>query len=616
MHAVQSYSEERAARREQKKKDGKQKYGRLMKGRFRIVFIIFCICLAALVVRLAWILAFDGDKYAKAALAQSETATTTLTAKRGDIVDRNNVQLVTSTKVYNLILDPKVILTREDKYLEPTLSLIEQHFGISNEELRTKIAENPTSSYVVLKKGLTFADVEQFIIDKKADRNVNGVWLEESFRRNYTYGTLACSVLGFTQDGHGIYGLESRYDSELTGNDGMEYTYVNSDNILETVRKEPEDGDTLRLTLDYNIQAIVEKWIAATQAETKAKTVGCVIMNPQTGEVYAMADSGNFDPNNPRDLSFRYTQEQINAMSDAETTDALSDVWRNFCITQSYEPGSTFKPFTVSMGIEESRIHPSDTFYCSGSELFFEGTPWAKTIWCYNRGGDGTMDVKGALTHSCNISLAQMSERIGVELFCKYQRKFGFGQYTEIDLPNEMSCATLLYNTDNMTALDLATNAFGQNFNTTMIQLATGFSSIINGGYLYRPFVVKDIYNGNNELIKSYDTVLVSQTISQGTSDYVKDCLRSVVTSGTGMAAAVEGYKIAGKTGTAQKYDKSEDVYVISFIGFAPYDDPQVVCYVVIDEPSTGDVSRYASECFHNIMVEVLSYLNIAPDDV
>lgn len=602
--------------RTNRKEDKNQKYGRLMQKRFRIIAVIFGVCLAALVVRLAWILAFDGDKYAKAALAQSETATTTLTAKRGDIIDRNNVQLATSTKVYNLILDPKVILYKEDKYLEPTVALIEQHFQIPTEELRAKIAENPNSSYVVLKKGLTFAEVEQFIEDKKADRNVNGIWLEESYRRNYTYGTLACSVLGFTQDGNGIYGLESRYNNELLGNDGMEYTYVNSDNILETVRKEPEDGDTIRLTLDYNIQAIVEKWIAATQAETNAKTVGAVLMNPQTGEVYAMADSGSFDPNNPRDLSHRYTPEQIAAMSDAETTDALSDVWRNFCITQSYEPGSTFKPFTVAMGIEESKIYPTDTFDCIGYEDFFVGTPWQRTIWCYNRGGDGTMDVKGALTRSCNISLAQMSQRIGIDIFCKYQRKFGFGQYTEIDLPNEMSCEPLLYTVDNMTVLDLATNSFGQNFNTTMIQLATGFSSIINGGYLYRPFVVKDIYNGNNELIKSFDRVLVAQTISQGTSDYVKDCLRSVVTEGTGQSAGIEGYKIAGKTGTAQKYDKTEDVYVISFIGFAPYDDPQVVCYVAIDEPATGDASRFASELFHNIMVEVLSYMNIAPDDV
>ena len=599
-----------------RRQDKTKRYGKLMTGRFKIISIIFFVCLAALVVKLVWIFVFNGDKYSKAALAQSETATTTITAKRGDIIDRNNVQLVTSTKVYNLILDPGVILTKEDKYLEPTISLIEQHFGIAKEELRQKVAENPNSHYVVLKKGLTFAEVEQFIEDKKSDRNVNGVWLEESYRRNYTYDTLASSVLGFTQDDVGIYGLESRYNEELTGHDGMEYTYVNSDNILETVRKEPEDGNTLRLTIDYNIQAIVERHITPMLAETKAKTIGVVIMDPQTGEVLAMADSGTFNPNNPRDLSYRYTPEQIAAMSDAETTDALSDVWRNFCITQSYEPGSTFKPFTVAMGIEENRIHPTDTFECIGHATFFVGSPWEKTIWCYNRGGDGVMDVKGALTRSCNISLAQMSERIGIDIFCKYQRKFGFGQYTEIDLPNEMSCETLLYTVDNMTVLDLATNSFGQNFNTTMIQLGTAFCSIVNGGYLYRPYVVKDIYNGNNELIKSYDKVLVSETISQGTCDYIKECLRSVVTDGTGQAAAVPGYKIAGKTGTAQKYDKTEDVYLISFIGFAPYDDPQVVCYVAIDEPATGDVSGYSSLLFHNIMTEVLSYMNIAPDDV
>ena len=603
-------------RRPRKRLSKEERYAKLVNGRFKIIFIVFFVCLALVAGRLVWILVVDGDKYAKAALAQSETATTTIYAKRGDIIDRNNVQLVTSTKVYNLILDPRVILQKEDKYLEPTIALIERYFGIPTEELRTKVHENPNSSYVVLKKGLTFAEVEQFVADKNEDRNVNGVWLEESYRRNYTYDALASSVLGFTQDGVGIYGLENRYNDELTGHDGMEYTYVNSDNILETVRKEPEDGATLKLTIDYNIQAIVEKWIPPMMAEIKPKTIGVVIMSPKTGEVYAMADSGNFNPNNPRDLSYRYTQEQIAAMNDAETTDALSDVWRNFCITQSYEPGSTFKPFTVAMGIEESRIKPTDTFECFGHEVFFAGSPWERTIWCYNRAGDGQMDVKGAITRSCNISLAQMSLKIGTEIFCKYQRKFGFGQYTEIDLPNEMSCATLLYNEDNMTELDLATNAFGQNFNTTMIQMGTAFCSLVNGGYLYRPFVVKDIYNDKNELIKSYDKVLVAQTISQGTCDYIKDCLRSVVAEGTGQGAAIDGYKIAGKTGTAQKYDKTEEVYVISFIGFAPYDDPEVVCYVAIDEPETGDASGYASQLFHNIMEEVLSYMNIAPDDL
>ncbi len=599
-------------KKEKKTENGKQ----MMKKRFSKATIVFLILLSVLVARLIWIVAFDGEKYSKAAQAQSETETTTLSSKRGDIIDRNNVQLVTSTKVYNLILDPKVILSKEDKYLEPTVALINKHFGISTEELRGKIADNPRSSYIVLTKGLTFSEVEEFLNEKEADRNVRGVWLEDSFRRNYTYGTLASSVLGFTQDNTGIYGIESQYDDELTGNDGMEYTYLDSENNLQTVRKDPEDGYTVRITMDYNIQAIVEKWIAASQEETEAKNVGCIIQNPNTGEVLAMADSGNFNPNNPRDLTYCYTQEQIDAMSDQEVTDALSQVWRNFCVTQSYEPGSTFKPFTVAIGIEENILKPTDTFDCYGYETFFPETPWEKDIWCHNRDGCGTLDVKGAIAQSCNISLAQMSEKIGVDLFCKYQRKFGYGQYTGIDLPNEMSCQTLLYNEGNMTVLDLGTNAFGQNFNTTMIQMSTAFCSLINGGYLYRPFIVKDIFNSKNELVKTNEKVLVSQTISQSTSNYVKECLRAVITEGTGGPAAVEGYKIAGKTGTAQKYDKEGDYYVISFEGFAPYDNPEVVCYVAIDEPATGDASRFSSELFSNIMTEVLSYMNIAPDDV
>lgn len=602
--------------RQENKKKKKENNKQLMTKRFSVATIVFMLLFFLLAGRLVWIVVIDGAKYTKAAQAQSETATTILSSKRGDIIDRNNVQLVTSTKIYNLILDPKVILSREDKYLEPTVALVNKYFEIPTEELRVKIADNPNSSYIVLKKGLTFSEVEEFLNEKEADRNVRGVWLEDSFRRNYTYDTLASSVLGFTQDNVGIYGIESEYDSELTGNDGMEYTYLDSENNLQTVRKDPEDGYTVRLTMDYNIQSIVEKWIAATMQETVAKNIGCIIQNPNTGEILAMADSGNFNPNSPRDLTYRYSQEEIDAMSDQEVTDALSQVWRNFCITQSYEPGSTFKPFTVAIGIEENVVKPTDTYECYGYETFFEGTPWQKDIWCYNRGGDGTLDTKGALARSCNISLAQMADKIGVPLFCKYQRKFGFGQYTGIDLPNEMSCQSLLYNESNMTVLDLATNSFGQNFNVTMIQMSTAFCSLINGGSLYRPYIVKDIFNHKNELVKSNDRVLVSQTISQSTSDYIKECLRAVVTDGTGGPAAVEGYKIAGKTGTAQKYDKEGDYYVISFEGFAPYDNPQVVCYVAIDEPETGDASRFASELFSNIMTEVLSYMNIAPDDV
>ncbi len=598
-----------------KRKDNSREKKR-MGSRFGIVTIIFFVLMGIVAIRLVWIVAFDGNKYAKAALAQSETSSITLTSKRGDIIDRNNVQLATSTKVYNLILDPRVILSNEERYLEPTVSAISTCFDIPAEDLKTKIAENPNSSYITLKKSLTYAEVEGFLEMKEADPKINGIWLEENFKRNYTYGTLASSVIGFTDGGVGSYGLEYMYNEQLTGNDGMEYSFVNSSNVLETVRKDAEDGNTIKTTIDYNIQAIVEQEIAATQAELKPLTVACVIQDPNTGEILAMADSKNFDPNDPRNLSYSYTPEQIAAMSDEDTTNALSESWKNFCVTSSFEPGSTFKPFTLAMALEENKISKTDEYDCSGSQVFFAGSPWERTIWCYERDGHGHMDVKGTIVNSCNISLADMAGKVGVESFCKYQRKFGFGHYTDIDLPNEMSCEPLLYNESNMTELDLATNGFGQNFNLTMIQMSTGFCSLINGGYLYRPYMVKGIYNADGELLKSFDRVLVSQTISPDTSDFVKDCLRAVVTDGTGKAAAVEGYKIAGKTGTAQKGDKEGDLYVISFIGFAPYDNPQVLCYVAIDEPNTGDASGFAAALFSRIMTNVLSYMNIPPDNM
>ena len=589
---------------------------KIMSSRFGIVTIVFFVLIALICVRLIWIIAFDGSKYSKAVLAQSETSSNSLTSKRGDIIDRNNVQLATSTKVYNLILDPRVILTNEERYLEPTVTAVEQCFGIAADELRAKIAENPNSSYITLTKGLTYAEVEGFLGMKEKDTKINGVWLEESYKRNYTYGTLASSVIGFTEGGNGAYGLEYMYNDELTGDDGMEYSYVNSNNVLETVRKDAEDGNTIKTTLDYNIQAIVEKHIAAFQEGISPLTVSCIIQDPNTGEILAMADSKNFDPNNPRDLSFSYSPEQIAAMSDQDTTNALSEIWKNFCVTQSYEPGSTFKSFTLATALEENRVSKSDTFHCDGHQVFFEGSPWERTIWCYERSGHGDMDLMGTISNSCNVSLAAIAGRVGVDLFCKYQRKFGFGQYTDIDLPNEMSCEGLLYNESNMTDLDLACNGFGQNFNLTMIQMSTAFCSLVNGGYLYRPYTVKGIYNSDGELLKSFDRVLVAQTVSPQTCDYLKDCMRLVVTEGSGVLADVPGYKIAGKTGTAQKGDKTEDVYLISFIGFAPFDNPQVVCYVTMDEPVIGDQSGYAAKCFSMIMTEVLSYMNITPDNL
>ena len=582
--------------------------GTRMSRRMGIVILFLLLAFIAVTVRLFYILVFDGSKYSETVLSQTETELTKITAKRGDIIDRNNIVFATSNVTYNLILDPKVILSDEDRFLDPTVALVAECFGYSEEELRTKINERSTSSYVVLKKNLSFNQVEDFINKKAEDRNVAGIWLEENYQRNYSFSQLASSVIGFTSNGNGIFGVELSYNDELTGTDGREYTYVNSENEIVTERKEAEDGNTVMLTIDYNIQTIVEKKIEEFKEMENCGTVAVVIQNPNTGEIYAMADSDNFDCNSPWNLTVKYTQEEIDAMDDEEVSDALNGLWRNFCVTDTYEPGSTFKPFTLAACFEENVVKMDDTFYCIGYKEFLEDT-----IKCHENEGHGTVDTKYALADSCNVALMEMGARLGAVKFCEYQAKFGFGKYTGIDLPNETSCKYLLYSADKMIDVDLATNSFGQNFNLTMIQLSTAFCSLINGGYYYQPYICKAIYSSAGDLIESTDKTLVTRTVSEETSDKIKECLRRVVTDGTGDYAAIDGYVISGKTGTAEKAGRVEGNYLISFVGFAPYENPEVVCYVVIDEPEAADEHGVSSVLFNMIMSEILPYMNVTP---
>ena len=593
-----------------------------MKSRFNIICAFFGLVMLLIAFQLIRIVLFDGDRYAQAALAQTEEYGVTLTAKRGDIIDCNNVVLATSTMQYKLILDPKVILTNQERYLEPTASLIEECFDISASDVIEKVLTNPDRQYLILKKGLTYSEVKDFIELKNENINVAGVWLEDGLKRNYTYGNLACSVLGFMENDSGSYGLESYYDSYLKGTDGTEYTYVTSENIVETVRKEAEAGYTVQTTIDYNIQEIVERYMKQTLIDSGAQTVAVIVQNPNTGEIYAMADTGTFDPNDPRNIESTYISsgseddeemlKSLEDMNDSETAAYLNDRWNNFCVSETFEPGSTFKVFTVAGALEENVIDKDQYFFCGGSVDIRD-----YTIHCSNTSGHATISLKDAMAQSCNMALITIAEALGVEKFCKYQSEFGFGHKTGIDLPMEMSCASLLYTTESMMDIDLATNSFGQSFNVTMIQLSSAFCSVINGGNYYKPYIVKGIYNSEGEQIKTFSKTLAAKVISEDTSDYLKEALREVVVSGTGTSAAVPGYIISGKTGTAEKGNRDEDLWVASFIGFAPYDDPEVVCYVVIDEPASGGEgsSSYACQLYKNIMSELLPYLNVKKAD-
>ena len=597
----------------------RRKFTKLMQKKLVLLFMGIVLAFVILVGRITYINAAKGDKYTKVVLDQQQYGSRIIPFKRGDIVDRNGTKLATSKRVYNVILDAKV-MTSNEKYVEPTIDVLVDCFELDEKEVEDLVEKNPSSRYLVLKKGVEYAKAKEFdAIDKDNENypNVKGIWLEEDYVRSYPYNTLASDVIGFTVDGNvGSNGIEASYNSILNGTDGREYGYLDESSSYEKTVKEPENGKTIVSTIDLQVQSIVEKHILEFNEKHKnearegegSKNTAVIVMNPRNGEILAEASYPNYDLNNPRDLSAYYTEEQIQAMSDEERLDTLNALWNNFCVSDTYEPGSTFKPFTIAAGLELGILTGDESYTCGG--VLHVGD---HDIHCSNRQGHGTQSLKRSLENSCNVALMQIGASLGAEQFCRYQELFGFGEYTGIDLPGEASTEGLLYTPENMDSASLATNAFGQNFNVTMTQLAAGFCSLINGGDYYKPHVVKEIQDENGNVTETKEPVLVKRTISKETSDLIKDYMRGVVEEGTGKAAAVEGYDVGGKTGTAEKLPRRKDNYLVSFIGYAPQDNPEVVVYVVVDEPNVASQanSGYAIEIAQGIMQEIFPYLGI-----
>ncbi|MCF2680793.1 penicillin-binding protein 2 [Faecalicatena contorta] len=597
----------------------RRKFTKLMQKKLVLLFMGIVLAFVILVGRITYINAAKGDKYTKVVLDQQQYGSRIIPFKRGDIVDRNGTKLATSKRVYNVILDAKV-MTSNEKYVEPTIGVLVDCFELDEKEVEDLVEKNPSSRYLVLKKGVEYAKAKEFdAIDKDNENypNVKGIWLEEDYVRSYPYNTLASDVIGFTVDGNvGSNGIEASYNSILNGTDGREYGYLDESSSYEKTVKEPENGKTIVSTIDLQVQSIVEKHILEFNEKHKnearegegSKNTAVIVMNPRNGEILAEASYPNYDLNNPRDLSAYYSEEQIQAMSDEERLDTLNALWNNFCVSDTYEPGSTFKPFTIAAGLELGILTGDESYTCGG--VLHVGD---HDIHCSNRQGHGTQSLKRSLENSCNVALMQIGASLGAEQFCRYQELFGFGEYTGIDLPGEASTEGLLYTPENMDSASLATNAFGQNFNVTMTQLAAGFCSLLNGGDYYKPHVVKEIQDENGNVTETKEPVLVKRTISKETSDLIKDYMRGVVEEGTGKAAAVEGYDVGGKTGTAEKLPRRKDNYLVSFIGYAPQDNPEVVVYVVVDEPNVASQanSGYAIEIAQGIMQEIFPYLGI-----
>ena len=617
-----------------------------MKRKLALLFVVIVLLLMGIIVRLVYINRVSGEQYKKRVLAQQDTKSQTLPYKRGDIYDRNGTVLATSEKVYNLILDPGVLWKNYDEdakkdCVEPTLSALVEYFDLDRSELNTIMQEKKDSHYVMLKKQLTKSEVQDFeeAMDDK-DSRIEGVWLEDTYIRRYPYDSLACNVIGYTVSGNvGQYGIEQQYSDTLNGEDGRTYNYLNEDLEQEKNVRAAVDGDSVMSTIDVTLQEIVEKAIDDFQekytnnfreGEAGSKTAAAIMMDPNTGEILAMASNRKYDLNQPYDLVANgiATQEESDAMTEEERLDKLNELWRNFCVSDTYEPGSTAKPITVAAALESGVVHDGDTFLCDGRQ-----NVGGHEIWCAKKIGHGVIDLEGSLKFSCNDALMQIAAKLGEEEYSKYQNLFNLGLRTGIDLPGEARTDSLIYYaqdlapSDNlvMGATDLATNSFGQNFNVTMVQLISAFSATINGGYYYQPHVVKKIMDSNGGTVKNVEPILLRSPISSKTSALIRQYLYATMygaqdangNNATGRAARIAGYAMGGKTGTAEKIPRDKTNYLVSFIGFAPADSPQVVLYVVVDEPNAPkqSTSSFAQEIWKNIMKQALPYLNIYPTE-
>lgn len=611
----------RNVRRQRKKKPTRRLLKR-MHNKLYFVFGFICVLFVGLIVRLMYIEYTSGEKYEKIVLSQQEYDSTIIPYQRGDILDSKGTVLATCVDVYNVILDCKVLNANEDKKQTTVDALVRCFPEITRETIETQLEKHPDREYTILAKHVSYEEMSAFediMQDEDTADTIAGVWFEKEYTRTYPYNSLAAALIGFSTSTTGVIGLENQYNDVLNGTNGRAYGYYNADSNVEQTVVEPENGYTLMMTIDTNIQAIVEEAILQANEEMKQETEGAVlgsdntaviVMDPNNGEILAMANYPGFDLNNPKDLSAYFTEEELAAMSEEDQMNVLNNIWQNYTISKTYEPGSTFKPFTEAMGLDSGTLHGDETYLCDGSE-------WVSghEIHCVNRSGHGMEDLRGALRDSCNDSLMQMSYAIGPANFAKYMSDYGFGQKTNIDLPGEASTASLVFTEEQLAETDsnLAISSFGQGFNVTMIQLASSFCSLINGGDLYQPHVVKKILDDSGNTVQEIAPVVMKETVSQEVSDTLRDYMLTVVDEGTGAKAAVEGYAIGGKTGTAEKYPRSEGNYVVSFIGFAPADDPQVVVYVVIDTPHVADQSHCSQSSYiaKNIFSQILPYLNI-----
>lgn len=634
---------------------GRNKFTTKMQRKLVVLFLLVLLAFAGLSARLVIINRDDGERYKKQVLSQQQYTSKTIPYKRGEILDSKGTKLAVSEKVYDLVLDCKQMnatVKNEQPYVEPTIEALVKYFGVDAGKVRAYAKENPASQYYVLKKRMSYDEISEYqkmMADEERteeSKNVKGIWFDESYKRIYPNNSLACDVIGFSRtDGTGTYGLEEYYNDVLSGVNGRQFGYLDTDENLNRTTKAAVDGYNIYSTIDATIQGIVQKYLEKYNEENKnvnregngARDAACIIMEVNTGNVLAMASYPFFDLNNTRDtqpligsllldengeVTDTVINEEIAASLEAEGMEDtlvqnLNALWKNYCINSTYEPGSVMKPFVAAIGLESGKLKGNESFECTG--IIEVG---GYKIRCHNylAGAEGWLTIGESIERSCNVALVRMAQVIGKEEILRYMQNFNFGLRTNIDLAGEARTASLVFNENTMGPTELATTSFGQGFNVTMIQMITGFCALVNGGYYYEPHMVSKITASDGSVVENIEPRILKQVISADTSAKVRGYCEQVVygAHGTGSRGIPPGYRIGGKTGTAETVSKNgtreKDEYVVSFMGYAPADDPQIAIYVVLNRPNAANQdleTRKAVVMSKNILSEVLPYLNI-----
>ena len=564
------------------------------KKKILVVFICAAVILCVLFGRLVWLMVFDAEYYQGMAQELHERERE-IKAARGEIVDRNGVVLATNRTVCTISVIHSQI---EDP--ERVTEVLCSELDLEEEEVREKVEKVSSMEKIQ-------TNVDKEIGDRIREYDLAGVKVDEDYKRYYPFDDLASRVLGFTGgDNQGIIGLEVKYEDYLKGTNGTILTVTDArgvelDGVAED-RIEPVAGETLQVSLDYNMQAYCQQAAENVMEEKQAEAVSILLMNPQNGEIYAMVNVPEFDLNNPYELN---TGVDEDSLSDEELQDQLNQMWRNRCINDTYEPGSTFKIITASACLEEGVVSLDDTFVCPGYRIVDD-----RKIRCHKVGGHGQETFVQGIQNSCNPVFMDIGLRLGADRFYDYFEKFGLLKLTNVDLPGE--AGTIMHKKEDIGTVELATMTFGQSFQVTPIQMAVTVSSIINGGTRVTPHVGTAVLDENGEKIKTFDYDTEKGIVSEETSETMQMLLESVVSVGSGKNAYIEGYSIGGKTATSQTLPRSANKYISSFIGFAPADDPQILGIVIIHDPKGVYYGgTIAAPVLRDIYDNVLPYLGI-----